>query len=246
MAAHTSHFGINNIPFGVASGVSHKRQQCVSRFENTVIFLADVPELSSLGLPANVFANTTLNAFAALGRPASQKVRSTLQELIKSDSLPREAREDISAVTMHLPVQIGDYTDFSCSPHHNRNAGQALLGFSRGLPPGYLHHPLGYAGRCSSIGVSGTPIRRPRGQFFTYGSEGLQGKRKDVTYGPVRWMDYELEMGVIIGKEVPTGDYVHATDAKEHIFGFVLQNDWSGEYRGYHLPNIDILGANRL
>lgn len=235
MAEFKSHFGINNIPFGIASSPSHKTPSCVSRFENTVIFLAEVPELSSLGLPANIFSNTTLNAFAALGRPASQKLRAKVQELITSESLPKEAREDISAVTMHLPVQIGDYTDFSCSPHHNRNAGQALMGFSRGLPPGYLHHPLGYAGRCSSIGVSGTPVRRPRGQYFTYGAEGLQGKRKDVTWGPVRWMDYELEMGVIIGKEVPTGEYVHATEASENIFGFVLQNDWSCEYRAKHL-----------
>lgn len=68
---------------------------------------------------------------------------------------------------------------------------------------------------------------RPMGQYFEYGAEGLQGKRKNVTQGPTRWMDYELEIAAIVGKPVPYGEYVNAEQAREHLFGLVLLNDWS-------------------
>jgi len=229
----SSHFGINNIPFGIASSSSHSNPQCVTRYESTVIFVSEIPGLESTGLGQDVFAKSTLNAFAGSGREAHRAVREAIQSAIKHDKIPASAKKDIKDVKLHLPVQVGDFTDFSCSPHHNRNAGQALLGMSRGLPPGYLHHPLGYAGRCSSINVSGTSIRRPRGQYFEHGNEGLKGGRTTVTYGPSRWMDYELEIGVVVGQTVKQGDYVTADKAGENIFGFVLLNDWSGESRSY-------------
>jgi len=138
------HFGIENIPFGIASSRLHPAPACVTRHANSVIFLADLPELSSrLKVDERFFLQPTLNAFAALGRGAQHKARGILQEMIEADSLPQESCEDVADVQMHLPVSIGDFTDFSCSPHHNRNAGQALLGMSRGLPPGYSHLPLG-------------------------------------------------------------------------------------------------------
>ncbi|KAF4548668.1 Fumarylacetoacetase-like protein [Elsinoe fawcettii] len=220
------HFGIENIPFGIASSSKHTSPQAVSRFENKVIFLADLPEVSKAAGAADVLKQSTLNSFGALGRSAHKAVRAAIQQAIKSGSV-ESASEDITAVQLHLPVSTGDFTDFSCSPHHNRNAGQALLGQSRGLPPAFHNQPLGYAGRCSSIVVSGTPVVRPMGQFFEYGMEGLKGERKNVRQGPTRWMDYELEMGVIVGKPVPYGQYVTAEQAKENIFGFILLNDWS-------------------
>lgn len=76
--------------------------------------------------------------------------------------------------------------------------------------------------------MSGVPIRRPRGQFFEHGKLGLQGKRTEVIYGPCRDFDYELELGVVVGQPVPRGQWVNATEAAQHIFGFVLLNDWSG------------------
>jgi fumarylacetoacetase len=104
------------------------------------------------------------------------------------------------------------------------------MGVARNLPPGYERLPIGYAGRCSSIVISGVPVRRPRGQYFKHGQDGLKGTRTEVVYGPSIWMDYELEMAVVIGKEVPWGEYVTAKDAEDNIFGFLLLNDWSGEY----------------
>ncbi|KAF2152849.1 fumarylacetoacetate hydrolase FahA [Myriangium duriaei CBS 260.36] len=218
------HFGIDNIPFGIASSTWHDSLQAVTRYDNTVIFLA---ELSITGVPQNVFLQSSLNSFAALGRAIHSLVRSQIQQLIREEKIPGHAKEHVTNVCMALPVVIGDFTDFSCSPTHNRNAGQALMGQARGLPPGYLHMPLGYAGRCSSISVSGTPIHRPRGLYFEHGIEGLQGKRTQVTCGPSRDLDYELEMGVIIGKPVPYGDFLSAKQASQHIFGFILINDWS-------------------
>lgn len=131
---------------------------------------------------------------------------------------------------MHLPVSIGDFTDFSCSKEHVLNAGEAIMG-KRFLPPGFLHFPVGYTSRTSSIVVSGTPVVRPRGQF-----------RKDgaVVYGPSEQMDYELEVACVVGKPSKWGESVHVKDADEHIFGLVLLNDWSGEF-GFSIV-CDIVG----
>ena len=141
---YADHFGSENIPFGIASSSKHTSPQAVTRIEDTVIFINELSEhFASAGLPEKIFVQPTLNAFAALGRTAQKDVRGTLQKLIKEGRVPEKSKENVAAVQMHLPLAVGDFTDFSCSPTHNRNAGQALLGMSRGLPPGYLHMPLG-------------------------------------------------------------------------------------------------------
>ena len=143
-SSYADHFGIENIPFGIASSRSHSSPQGATRFENTIIFLNDLAEhFTSANLPKDIFLQSTLNAFGALGRKAHQDVRKTIQSLIQEEKLSESSKEEVTAVQMLLPVSVGDFTDFSCSPTHNRNAGQALLGMSRGLPPGYLHMPLG-------------------------------------------------------------------------------------------------------
>ena len=120
---------------------------------------------------------------------------------------------------MHLPMSFSDFTDFSCSKEHALNAGEAVLK-KRFLPPGFLHFPIGYTARSSSIVVSETSIVRPRGYF-----KDLEGR---VSYGPSRQMDYELEVACLIGKASVQGTPVKIVDADEYIFGFVLLNDWSG------------------
>jgi fumarylacetoacetase len=139
-----SHFGIENIPFGIASSNKHTSQQAVTRLENKVIFLADLVQSNSelQSLPSGIFSQPTLNAFAALGRPAHQLVRSAVQKLIKENKLPESSTEDLSACQMHLPVQVSDFTDFSCSEYHNLNAGHAATG-RRGLPPSWGFIPPG-------------------------------------------------------------------------------------------------------
>ena len=131
-------------------------------------------------------------------------------------------RRPLNEVTLHLPVAIGDFSDFSCSRDHVLNAGEAVLGV-RSLPPGFLHFPVGYTGRTSSIVPSGTTIRRPLGQFRSRESG-------EVQFGPSRAVDFELEIACVIGKPTSFGKSVSMQDADEHIFGLVLLNDWSGKF----------------
>jgi fumarylacetoacetase len=118
---------------------------------------------------------------------------------------------------MHLPVRVGDFSDFSLSKNHVLNASKAVFGVES-LPPGFLHFPVGYAGRSSSIMVSGAPVRRPLGQYRS---------PDGVVFGPSKAMDYELEVACIVGKPSQMGTPVRIDDAMEHAFGFVLLNDWS-------------------
>ncbi|GAB7351471.1 hypothetical protein MBLNU459_g2129t1 [Dothideomycetes sp. NU459] len=228
MDEFAAHFGVENIPFGIASGAAHHEPQAVTRYEDTIIFLADLisHSVELQQLPLHIFHQTTLNSFAALGRSAHQSVRRVVQSLIRERKLPTESTEKVNACRFFLPVSVGDFTDFSCSEYHNLNAGHAAMG-RRGLPPAWDYVPPGYSGRCSSIMVSGTPVRRPRGQFWEDNFAAMKGENKTVIHGPCRRMDYELEIGAVVGKPVPYGESVNAKDAREHIFGFVLLNDWS-------------------
>ncbi|KAK6443022.1 hypothetical protein LTR95_000736 [Oleoguttula sp. CCFEE 5521] len=224
LPGYSSHFGIENIPFGIGSSTSHPEPQGVTRLEDNVIFLADLNDtLQDIpDLPSSIFSQSTLNAFAALPKSVHQDVRSKLQAALKdSSSLPKNAVEPIASVTMHLPVDCGDFSDFSCSFDHVQNASEAMTG-TRSHPPAFFYQPIGYAGRCSSLDVSGTPQNRPIGTYWT-GKPGAS----DITFGQSRRMDYELELGCIVGKPVTRKERLLAKDAGDHIFGFVLVNDWS-------------------
>lgn len=224
LPGYASHFGINNIPFGIASSTRHPTPQTVSRFEDTVIFLADIQSLLE-DLPlSNTLSQPTLNAFAALPRTTHQEIRKRIQSLLQTpNAIPPAALEPISAVRMALPIRSGDFSDFSCSADHVENASEAMTG-TRSHPPSFYHQPVGYAGRCSSLDVSGTAQERPLGQFW----EGKPGQ-SEILFGPSRRMDYELEVGAIVGRPLGRRERLLARDAGEHVFGFVLVNDWSGE-----------------
>lgn len=139
-----SHFGIENIPFGIASSDKHNHPQAVTRIENNVVFLADIVQSASdlQSLPGGIFSKPTLNAFAALGRSSHRLVRSAVQKLVKENKLPENSTEDITKCQMHLPVSVADFTDFSCSEYHNLNAGLAAMG-RKGLPPSWGFIPPG-------------------------------------------------------------------------------------------------------
>lgn len=230
---YSSHFSIANIPFGVASSKGHQIQ-CATRLENNVIFLAELQRSGVFagvsGFPNNVFEKPTLNQYAALDKSIQRQVRAVLQETLKK-ALPATFTENIGAVTLHLPVSVGGFTDFSCSLHHVRNAGRAIINDPT-PPPGFFHFPIGYNGRASTIVVSGTPIVRPHGHFYDLTASSDQ---KPIIYGPSRAMDYELEIGVIVGKKLDAMQGLNAKDADEHIFGMVILNDWSCEY--YYSPS---------
>ncbi|KAF3396434.1 Fumarylacetoacetase [Penicillium rolfsii] len=223
---YQSHFSLANIPFGVASSNSHPSPQCVTRLENNVIFLADLQRSGVFAqvasLPEGIFEQSSLNEYAALPKSTQREVRAVLQEAL-AKPLPTGFTEDISAVTLHMPVAVGGFTDFSCSLHHVRNAGRAILN-DESPPPGFFNFPIGYNGRASTIFVSGTPVIRPQGHFF---DRSAPTEKKPIVYGPSQALDYELEIGVIVGKGVPRLQGLNAKDADEHIFGFVILNDWS-------------------
>ncbi|KAJ5272449.1 hypothetical protein N7478_007574 [Penicillium angulare] len=227
---YSSHFSLANIPFGVASSTCHPNPQCVTRLQNNVIFL-DVLHQSGVfakvsGLPKDVFNKPVLNEYAALSKQLHREVRKILQTALKEE-LPQNSIQDVRDVTLHLPVAVGGFTDltrinpedFSCSLHHVQRAGKAIINDER-PPPGFFNFPIGYSGRASTIVVSGTPIIRPKGHFFDRTST---SEKKPIIYGPSRVMDWELEMGFIVGQGVSRLEGVNAKDADENIFARDIQ-----------------------
>lgn len=239
-----SEFSLANIPFGIITTRDDPAPRAAIAIGNSVLDLRalttslDLDKLETvfpgIDLPklANTLAQPTLNAFAQLGRPVHRAVRKGIQDLLRKDT-PFQAilseNEDLKSkalihqreVRMHLPMTIGDYTDFYAGYHHAYAVGVMFRGPENALQPNYTHLPVGYHGRASSIVVSGTPIRRPVGQIL------LVPKTKQPVTEPSRKLDIELELGCFIAKPNDIGEAVNVKDAEEHIFGYVLLNDWS-------------------
>ena len=173
------------------------------------------------------FECEVLNPFMKLGKQATSKLRLRVAELLESSnselrSLPNvsDILIDQSAVTMHLPVNVGDYTDFYSSEDHARNVGTMFRDPNNALLPNWKHIPVGYHGRSSSIVISGTPIHRPKGQQ----------KPKDAdqpVFGPCKLLDFELEMAFVTFDGKPMGQSISTAQAEDYIFGMVIFNDWS-------------------
>ncbi|KAH7405081.1 hypothetical protein KP509_15G055500 [Ceratopteris richardii] len=165
-----------------------------------------------------------------MGRPIWKEARSTIQNLLSGENpslkdnadLRKQALIPMSEVKMELPASIGDYTDFFCSEHHTKNCSKIFRG-EYALPPNWLHLPVAYHGRASSVVVSGTGIRRPMGQSFPPTSDG----KTPPYFGPSRRLDYELEMAFFVGPGIELGERITIDNAIDHIFGLVLMNDWS-------------------
>ncbi|RSL71458.1 hypothetical protein CEP54_001319 [Fusarium duplospermum] len=238
MMDFSHHFSDHNIPFGIASSGKHQDPQAVTRLGNTVLFLADLQDHGLFSsLPKGVFKQDTLNEFAALPRSQSVEVRKEIQDVYRQDGIkgfPSASQEDVCSVKMHLPVEIKDFSDFSCSLEHVTNAGRIVVGSTQ-PPPSFFKFPIGYQGRTSSIVVSGTDIERPMGQFRDKSVTDPLGE-KVIVYGPSRQVDYEVELAAIVGKPLPMKQRLNAEDAEEHIFGFVILNDWSArDIQGFEM-----------
>jgi fumarylacetoacetase len=227
-----SHFPIHNLPYGVFRPSAGKRPRIGVAIGDEVLDLAVLAEnglltRDELGDGA-VFREPTLNSFMAAGRPAWTAARSRLTSLLSADN--PTLRDDAAvrgaalhrraSVQMELPAAIGDYTDFYSSREHATNIGVMLRGKDNALQPNWLHIPVGYHGRASSVVVSGTDVRRPNGQ-----SKPAEADRP--IFGPSRLMDFELEMGFFVGPGNPLGENIPINEAPDHIFGMVLVNDWS-------------------
>jgi fumarylacetoacetase len=162
--SYTSHFSIENVPYGVASSSKRPTPQCATRIEDDVIFLTELVDhdpFKKIPLSlSSIFRESTLNAFAALAKDIQSQVRSAIQAAHRN-GLHKDSSENVKDVKMHIPIHFGDFTDYSASANHVLNAGEAVQGV-RTYPPGFLKYPVGYAGRCSSITISGAPVRKFR------------------------------------------------------------------------------------
>ena len=235
-----SHFSLANIPFGIISTKSKHRHVPAIAIGNYVLDLSEFASQNGFSsLPSvhpheEVFSSPTLNAFAALGKSIHTAVRIYLQSVfLDATPFPKVLKENRSLrdaalipsedAIMHLPMTIGDYTDFYAGMNHAFNVGVLFRGAANALQPNYKHLPVGYHGRASSVVVSGTPIRRPNGQILTQQSADV----KVPSFSACQKLDIELELGAFLCRGSNMGDPVSVDDAESYIFGLVLLNDWS-------------------
>jgi fumarylacetoacetase len=234
-----SPFSLANIPFGIISSQSASRVPAVAVGDYALNLSAFASSGGFVQLPAiqqhlGVFSQPTLNAFAALGRPVHRQVREYLQNVFRADtqfpqvlkdnaSLQQSALLPLSQVTNHVPMQIGDYTDFYAGLNHAYNIGVLFRGPDNALQPNYKHLPVGYHGRASSVVTSGTPLHRPNGQILANPT----ATPKVPTFSPCKRLDIELELAAFVSTPNDLGKPVHIEEAEDHIFGLVLMNDWS-------------------
>ncbi|WP_424002629.1 fumarylacetoacetase [Maribacter sp. IgM3_T14_3] len=218
-----SDFSIYNLPFGIFS-VNDEAPKTGIAIGEQIVDLAAVSELGLLEVSASYFRKKTLNEFIALGKKITNKVRLDIQNLLISENSPLKNHQEVFVsqqdAKMHLPVHVGDYTDFYSSIEHATNVGKMFRDPENALLPNWKHIPVGYHGRASSIVVSGTNIHRPMGQVKTNNMEVPVFKASGN-------LDFELEMGFVVGKSTELGERVSTKQATEHIFGLVLFNDWS-------------------
>ena len=227
-----SHFPIQNLPFGICRPRTGGELRVCSAIGELVIDLAALDEAGALnGTPvagAEVFHEPTLNAFMALGREAWSATRQALSRMLRDDNGELRDNAELRGlallpaheVELQLPVDVGDYTDFYSSREHATNVGTMFRGANNALMPNWLHLPVGYHGRSSSIVVSGAPVRRPQGQT-------RPDDEQPPVFGASRMVDFELEMGFFVGPGNGLGEPVPVGEAEDHIFGMVLVNDWS-------------------
>ena len=225
-----SDFPIQNLPFGIFSTSERTKRVGVAIGDQIV----DLKALHMLGYLENLpftladFEAPVLNPMIARGKQATRELRNRLVKLLDASRPDLRDKEHHvgqilvpqSEAAMHLPVEIGDYTDFYSSEDHARNVGKMFRDPENALLPNWKHLPVGYHGRASSIVVSGTPLKRPHGQM-------RPNPTAPPTFGPSRLLDFELEMAFITYPGKPLGDPITMAEAEDYIFGLTLFNDWS-------------------
>lgn len=236
----SSHFSLANIPFGIISTSTRPNRRPAIAIGEYVLDLENFSagggfsDLASVRNHASVFSANTLNEFAALGRRVHREVRQYLRDVFSqetrypnrlrdNESLRKQALIPIQQVHLHLPLEIGDYTDFFAGMNHAFKVGTLFRGPENALQPNYKHLPVGYHGRASSVVVSGTPVQRPWGQIIL----DPKAEPKIPTFAPSKRLDIELELGMFVCKGNPIGQPIPVDLADEYIFGYVLMNDWS-------------------
>lgn len=224
-----SDFSIYNIPFGIFKKDGRIRAgSAISDYVIDLDYLHKRNYFNAFEFKDSIFEDSTLNHFIGLGKKTTNAFRQRLISLFSEGNNDLQLNEadksacliPIQDVEMLMPVKVPNYTDFYSSIEHATNVGSMFRDPDNALLPNWKHIPVGYHGRPSSIIVSGTPVKRPKGQT----------KAPDVevpSFGPTKRLDFELEMAFITGKNTELGESIPAKDVEDYIFGFVLFNDWS-------------------
>ncbi len=230
--APDSHFPIQNLPYGVFRRRAGGPARVGVAIGEQILDLTFLEEHNLLQVPAlgkyRVFDRGRLNPFMARGKHVWAETRALISKLLRADeptlrdnaALRQQALVPMGEVDMLLPAEIGDYTDFYSSREHATNVGTMLRGADNALMPNWLHLPVAYHGRASSVVVSGTDLVRPHGQS-------KPEKADAPVFGPSRSLDFELEMAVFVGPGNELGQPIPVGAATDHLFGLVLLNDWS-------------------
>ena len=222
-----SDFPIQNLPYGVfsARGLAPRVGIAIGDY---VLDLWELEQDGRLEVEIGTFAGSALNFFMQQGPKVWTRTRARISELLRADhpelrdndELRKLALVPMADVKLHMPFMVSGYTDFYSSKEHATNVGVMFRGKDNALQPNWLHMPIGYNGRASTVVVSGTKVRRPRGQLKPPNAE-------HPSFGPCKRLDFELEMGAVIGQPSPMGEMLTEAQAEAMIFGFVLLNDWS-------------------
>lgn len=221
-----SDFSIYNLPFGIFSSKNVSKRIGVAVGNKVIDLLAcnDLNIFEDLNIDNSIFENDFLNDFINLGKNKTNKVREIIQLQLTDDNSVLKKNNGLiismNNIEMHLPVKIGDYTDFYSSIEHASNIGSMFRDPKNPLLPNWKYLPVGYHGRASSIVVSEVDVYRPKGQIKPIDSD-------SPIFSASKRVDFELEMGFIIGKNSSLGQSVSTNQAEEYIFGKVLFNDWS-------------------
>ncbi len=223
-------FPIQNIPFGVFL----TRDDIITigtRIGDTAIDLGALHQLgyfNDIPLTDDIFLQDSLNDFISDGKKTWRLVRNKIADIFDSNNASLRDNEEhrkvvlfsLDEIEMQLPVQVGDYTDFYSSIEHATNVGTMFRDPDNALLPNWLHIPVAYHGRSSSIIPSGIPVHRPQGQKLPNGAT-------EPIFGPSRLVDFELEMAFITTDANHIGEPIPIEEAEDYIFGLVLFNDWS-------------------
>lgn len=244
-----SDFPIQNLPFGIfkTQYLSPVAGVAIGDFVLDLVYLQEHGYLVELDLPSGIFNQPFLNDFIALGRKKCGEVRNRISELLSSDNAELQSNKadreialvPMDEVQMQMPVRVPNYTDFYSSEEHATNVGSMFRDPKNALLPNWKHLPVGYHGRASSIVISGTPIRRPKGQIKT--------PNNDLpVYCPSQKLDFELEMAFITCSNTDLGSSITTKNAEENIFGMVMFNDWSARdiQQWEYVPLGPFLGKN--
>ncbi|WP_138923962.1 fumarylacetoacetase [Sulfitobacter sp. BSw21498] len=216
-------FPLNNLPYGVFS-VGDEDARCGVAIGDMILDMAALETAGLIRLDDDAaFDLPFWNDVMELGPDVWAKLRARLHEMLAEESADQAATEPYlvprADAQLHMPLMVSEYTDFYAGRQHAQNMGAILRG-SPDLPANWLHIPVGYNGRASSVVVSGTDIHRPNGQS--------KAPDADVpSFGPSKRLDIELEMGAIVGTSCEFGTPITVDQADAMIFGYVLLNDWS-------------------